>query len=54
MHNLGNVYICGSPFVMSRTDAQNGLYNIFKESILSYLGDFNLSFNIIYLKHNKT
>jgi hypothetical protein len=24
MQNLGNVYICGSPFVMSRTDAQNG------------------------------
>ena len=30
MRNLGNVYICGSPFVMSRTDAQNGLYSIFK------------------------
>jgi hypothetical protein len=26
---LGNVYICGFPFVMSRTDAQNGLYIIF-------------------------
>ena len=26
MQNLGNVYICGSPFVMSRTDAQNGLF----------------------------
>jgi hypothetical protein len=27
MQNLGNVYICGSPFVMSRTDAQakNGI-----------------------------
>ena len=25
MQNLGNVYICGSPFVMSRTEAQNGL-----------------------------
>jgi hypothetical protein len=27
MQNLGNVYICGSPFVMSRTDAhaKNGL-----------------------------
>jgi hypothetical protein len=25
MQNLGNVYICGSPFVMSRTDVQNGL-----------------------------
>ena len=29
MGNLGNVCICGSPFVMSRTDAQNGLYRIF-------------------------
>ncbi len=28
MGNLGN--ICGLPFVMSRTDAQNGLYRIFK------------------------
>ena len=27
MRNLGNVYICGSPFVMSRTDAQSGLYS---------------------------
>jgi hypothetical protein len=25
MQNLGNVYIWGSPFVMSRTDAQNGM-----------------------------
>jgi hypothetical protein len=30
MQNLGNVYICRSPFVMSRTDAWNGLYSIFK------------------------
>ncbi len=30
MRDLGNVYICGSPFVMSRTIAQNGLYSIFK------------------------
>jgi hypothetical protein len=32
MQNLGNVYtgICRSPFVMSRTDARNGLYSIFK------------------------
>ena len=28
--NLDNVYICASLFVMSRTYAQNGLYNIFK------------------------
>jgi hypothetical protein len=30
MQNLGNIYICGSPFVMSRTDAQNGLDMVFK------------------------
>jgi hypothetical protein len=30
MQNLGNVYIWGSPFVMSRTDAQNGVDIIFK------------------------
>ena len=30
MQYLGNVYICGSPFVMSRTDAQNGLDMVFK------------------------
>jgi hypothetical protein len=29
MQNLGNVYIWGSPFVMSRTDAQNGVDIIF-------------------------
>jgi hypothetical protein len=29
MQNLGNAYVCGSPFVMSGTDAQNGLYGIF-------------------------
>jgi hypothetical protein len=29
MQNSGNVYICGSPFVMSRTDAQNGLDMVF-------------------------
>jgi hypothetical protein len=29
MQNLGNVYICGSPFVMSRTDEQNRLGMIF-------------------------
>ena len=29
MRNLGNVYISRSPFVMSRTDAQNGLYSPF-------------------------
>jgi hypothetical protein len=29
MQNLGNVYIWGSPFVMSRTDAQNGVEIIF-------------------------
>jgi hypothetical protein len=30
MQILGNVYIWGSPFVMSRTDAQNGVEIIFK------------------------
>jgi hypothetical protein len=34
MQNLGNVYIWGSPFVMSRTDAQNGVDIIFKLSII--------------------
>jgi hypothetical protein len=29
MQNFGNVYICGSPFVMTRTDAQNGVYSVF-------------------------
>ncbi len=29
IRNLGNVKICESPFVMSRTDAQNGPYSIF-------------------------
>jgi hypothetical protein len=38
MQNLGNVYTCdcGSPFVMSRTDAQNGLDMVFKISSFSY------------------
>jgi hypothetical protein len=31
MQNMGNVYIWGSPFVMSRTDAQNGVDIIFNE-----------------------
>jgi hypothetical protein len=31
MQNLGDVYIWGSPFVMSRTEAQNGVEIIFKE-----------------------
>jgi hypothetical protein len=34
MQNLGNVYIWESPFVMSRTDAQNGLEIIFKSQAL--------------------
>jgi hypothetical protein len=33
MQNLGNVYICGPPFVMSRTDAQNALDMVFKEGV---------------------
>jgi hypothetical protein len=36
MQNLGNVYIWGSAFVMSRTDAQNGVDIIFNQ--LHYLG----------------
>ena len=32
IRNLGSVYICGSPFVMSGTDAQNGLYSIFNRN----------------------
>ena len=32
MRDLGNFHICESPFVMSRTDAQNGLYSIFNIS----------------------
>lgn len=31
MQNFGNVYICGSPFVMTRTDAQNGVYSVFNQ-----------------------
>ena len=31
MQNLGNVYIWGSPFVMSRTDVQNGVKIIFNK-----------------------
>ena len=35
MLNLSNICICESPFVMSRTDAQNGLYSLFKPNILT-------------------
>ena len=35
MQNLGNVYIWGSPFVMSRTDAQNGVDIIFKQQFIT-------------------
>ena len=34
MQNLGNVYIWGSPFVMSRTNAQTGVEIIFNVLIL--------------------
>jgi hypothetical protein len=34
MQNLGNVYIWGSPFAMSRTDAQNGVDIIFNYKIV--------------------
>jgi hypothetical protein len=42
MQNLGNVYICGSPFVMSRTesDAQNGLDMVFENSLRANLKIF--------------
>jgi hypothetical protein len=36
MQSLGNVYIWGSPFVMSRTDAQNGVDIIFKLALSGY------------------
>jgi hypothetical protein len=39
MRNLGNVYICRSPFVMSRTDAQNGLDITFNCLARVYDGD---------------
>jgi hypothetical protein len=61
MQNLGNVYIWGSPFVMSRTDAQNGVDIIFKSyssgeashiatghAICKFLTD-DLHYSIIYL-----
>jgi hypothetical protein len=45
MQNLGNVYICGFPFVMSRTDGQNGLHMIFKNQItLQYVHIWILKF----------
>jgi hypothetical protein len=40
-----NVYICGSPFVMSRTDAQNGLDMVFNISC----GLLMLRFIVIYV-----
>jgi hypothetical protein len=33
MKNLGNFYIWGSPFVMRRTDAQNGVDIIFNTAL---------------------
>jgi hypothetical protein len=46
MQNLGNIYIWGSPFVMSRTDAQNGvdiIFNCYKFDVncnfLQHVGD---------------
>ncbi len=36
---FGNVYICGSPFVMSRTDVQNGLDVIFNKIHNTYSED---------------
>jgi hypothetical protein len=44
MQNVGNVYIWGSPFVMSRTDAQNGV------DIINRSASFSLS----DIKHEAT
>ena len=38
MQNLGNVYIWRSPFVMSRTDAQNGVDIIFRLNAFAFHG----------------
>jgi hypothetical protein len=42
MQNLGNIYIWGSSFFMSRTDAQNGVEIIFKVNETTYLSPSNL------------
>jgi hypothetical protein len=61
MQNMGNVYIWGSPFVMNKTNAQNGVDIIFKSyssgegghiatghAICTFLTD-DLHYSIIHL-----
>ena len=50
MQNLGNVYICGSPYVISRTDAHNRLYSIFK-LLINYKKRFDRKSSILPLKY---
>jgi hypothetical protein len=50
MQNLGNVYICKSPFVMSRTDAQNRICSIFKIN-LKFVGRGWFVKKIVLLKY---
>jgi hypothetical protein len=51
MENLGNVYICGSPLVMSRTDAQYGLDMVFQVLKLkaNFIGKIACTCNMIEL-----
>jgi hypothetical protein len=44
MQNLGNVYFCESLFVMSRTDAQNGLDKVFNSSPLRFYCVYSCNF----------
>jgi hypothetical protein len=59
IQNLGNLYNWGSPFVMSRTDAQNRVEIIFKRTYLNGFGSIScfllcifLPFYILYLNTN--
>ena len=56
MQNLGNAYIWGSPFVMSRTDVQNRVYIIFKlgqmiQSQITYVQSKKIFINCITITH---
>ena len=44
MRNFGNCYICGSPFVISRTDAQNEL-DLVSQVLLLLYKQANMTFN---------
>ena len=44
MQNLGSVKICGSHLVMSRTEATNGLYSLFKHTLISSINQSNHAF----------